>query len=557
MTVRFVSYFDYVHHEPVLPPSEGGRETRRHPVAIVGGGPIGFALALGLARHGVRSVVIEADDSVCTGSRAGCVTRRSIEIFEQLGMAAPVMRQGLPWSEGWSYYRTRPVFHLSMPEDPHARYPALVNIQQCYVEQYMVDAMAAHGDLIEVRWQNRVAAVEEHDDGVELEIETPRGGYRLAADRVVACDGAQSTVRKALGLRFVGTRYEARYVIVDIKLASALPPGRRAWFDPPSNPGATLLLHKHRDDLWRFDYQLRPEESADDAVRPENVLARVASHLELMGERGAWDPVWISLYRASALTLERYRHRRVLFAGDAAHLTPIFGVRGMNSGIDDTHNLAWKLALVARGLASERLLDSYSDERVFATRENLRHSSKSAEFMDPPSPAFAVMRSAVLELALRHEWVRSLINPRQSTAIGFPASPLNDPGDEASFAAGAAPGANVPDGELETAGGGGTHLSSLLGPRFTLLAFGDGAVAGDAAAALAARGVPARAIRIAAKAGEAALGDAAGAVAERLDAAPGTVYAVRPDGHVLGRWRQPEAATLDRAVERCLQGGAR
>lgn len=557
MSVRFASYFDYARHEPVLPPTEGGREARRHPVAIVGGGPIGFALALGLARHGVRSVVIEADESVCTGSRAGCVTRRSVEIFEQLGMAAPIMRQGLPWSEGWSYYRTHPVFHLRMPEDPHARYPALVNIQQCYVEQYLVDAMAAHRDLIEVRWQNRVAAVDERDDGVELEIETPRGGYRLQADRVVACDGAQSTVRKALGLRFVGTRYEARYVIVDIRLASALPPGRRAWFDPPSNPGATLLLHKHRDDLWRFDYQLRPEESAEAAVEPENVLARVRSHLELMGERAPWDPVWISLYRASALTLERYRHRRVLFAGDAAHLTPIFGVRGMNSGIDDTHNLAWKLAFVLRGLASEALLDSYSDERVFATRENLRHSSKSAEFMDPPSPAFAVMRAAVLELALGHEWVRSLINPRQSTAIGFPESPLNDSGDEAAFAGGAPPGANVPDGALEVASGASAHVSSFLGPQFTLLEFGDGEAARDAAAALVERGVPMRAIRIAPHASAHALGDPSGAVAGRLDAAPGTVYAVRPDGHVLGRWRRPGAATVRGAVERCLQGGVR
>jgi 3-(3-hydroxy-phenyl)propionate hydroxylase len=534
VTREFVSYFHYTHHEPVVPRLAAGRDPARAQVAIVGGGPIGLALALGLARYGVRSVVIEADDSVCTGSRAGCITRRSLEIFEQLGTAAPMMKQGLPWSEGWSYHRTTEVFHLRMPSDEHAKYPALVNIQQCYVEQYLLDGLARVPELVEIRWQNRVAEATPRADGVELAIETPRGGYRMAADWVVACDGARSTLRKALGLGFVGTRYEGRYVIVDIKMKSGLPPGRRAWFDPPSNRGATLLLHKHRDDLWRFDYQLRPDEDADAAVEPANVLARVQSHLDLMGERAPWNPVWISMYKASALTLERYRHGRVLFAGDAAHLTPIFGVRGMNSGIDDTHNLAWKLAYVVRGLGRERLLDTYSDERLHATRENLRHSSKSAEFMDPPSPGFHLMRAAVLSLAERNEWVRSLVNPRQSTAIGFPDSPLNDPDDEPAAAA-VAPGDNLPDAPLA-----GTHLSSLLGPHFTALV---GGTAGGAAAALADCRVPIE------------VREVSGIAAERLGLRPGTVVLVRPDGHVLARQRTFDPARIRAAVERCCQGG--
>jgi len=528
----FVSYFDYRQYEPLLPRLEHGRDPVRATVAIVGGGPVGFALALGLARYGIRPVVIEADESVCTGSRAGCITRRSLEIFEQLGAAAPMMRQGLPWSEGWSYHRTTEVFHLRMPPDAHAKYPALVNIQQCYVEQYLVDELEKLRDRIEIRWQSRVAEATPRADGVELAIETPRGGYRMNADWVVACDGARSTVRRALGLNFVGTRYEGRYVIVDIRMRSDLAPGRRAWFDPPSNPGATLLLHKHRNDLWRFDYQLRPDEDADAAVEPENVLARVQSHLDLMGERAPWNPVWISMYKASALTLERYRHGRVLFAGDAAHLTPIFGVRGMNSGIDDTHNLAWKLAFVLRGRARERLLDSYSGERLHATGENLRHSSKSAEFMDPPSPGFHLMRGAVLSLAGRNEWVRSLVNPRQSTAIGFPGSPLNDSSDEPAAAL-VAPGDNLPDAPL-----GGTHLSSLLGPQFTAL------VAGRADAGTLADGpVPV------------AVHETTGVAAERLGLRAGAAVLVRPDGHVLARHGAFDPARIRAAVQRCCEGG--
>ena len=541
MTVPFASYFEYTRFAPRLPPLGAGMEQKRHAVAIVGGGPIGFALALGLARHGVASVVLEADDSVCTGSRAGCVTRRTLEIFDQLGMAAPVLQQGLPWSEGWSYYRTTEIFHLQMPQDDDAKYPSLVNIQQCYVEQFLLDEIARHPELIEVRWQSRVAAVTPRAGGVELEIETPLGGYRLAADWVVATDGAKSTVRKALDLRMEGTRYDGRYVIVDIRMKSDLPAGRRAWFDPPSNPGATLLLHKHRNDLWRFDYQLREDEDGDEAMRPENVLARVQSHLELMGERHPWQPVWISMYAASCLTLTDYRHARVLFAGDAAHLVPIFGVRGMNSGIDDTHNLAWKLAFVIRGTAAEALLTSYTEERLFAMRENMRNASKSCEFMAPPSAAFKVMRAAVLGLAGRHAWVRSLVDPRQSTAIGYPLSSLNQAAAAGDFGAGPAPGANLPDGVADADG---AHLSSMLGAHFTALVFDSATAAALAPAARADARL--RVCRV----------DAGSAAARRLGGAAGTVFLARPDGHLLARWRRPDLRAISASINACCAGTA-
>jgi len=534
----FVSYFHYTQYAPVVPPLVRGREEKRHRVAIVGGGPVGFAMALGLARHGIACVVLEADDSVCTGSRAGCVTSRTLEIFATMGVADAVMRQGLPWSQGWSYYRTEEVLHLEVPQDAAARFPRLVNIQQCYIEQYMVDAIHAHyADLIDVRWQNRVQALRVSADGAELDVTTPAGDYTLAADWVVATDGARSTVRQALGARFVGTQYDGQYIIADIKMRSALPAGRRAWFDPPSNPGATLLLHKHRDDLWRFDYQLREGEDPQEAVKPENVLARIRSHLDLIGERAPWQPVWISLYRASCLTLENYRHGRVLLAGDAAHLVPIFGVRGLNSGVEDVNNLAWKLACVIQGRGSPSLLDSYTTERLFATRENMRHASKSAEFMAPPAPAFALMRAAVLGLADEHPWVRSLIDPRQSTTVGYPDSPLNQAGD-----AGFTHGPDSGFAFLDTALPDGSYLCQHMGPQFTALAFDapDGL-----AEALVQSDLPIKLLTLTAD----------GAAAERYDAKPGTVYLFRPDGNLLARWRSADAATLRHAVARCCQGG--
>lgn len=539
--MEFVSYFDYQRHAPALPPLEAGREVRRHAVVIVGGGPIGLGVAIGLARQGIASVVIEADDSVCSGSRAGCVTSRTLEIMEPMGAAQAIMRQGLPWAEGWSYHRTEEVLHLEVPQDELATFPRLVNIQQCYIEQFLVDAIDAHyAGLVDIRWQSRVDGIRTSSTGAELDVSTPLGEYTLEADWVVATDGARSTIRKALGARFVGTQYDGQYIIADIKMASTMAPGRRAWFDPPSNPGATLLLHKHKDDLWRFDYQLREDEDPEEAVKPENVLERIRSHLELIGERAEWKPVWISLYRASCLTLERYREGRVLLAGDAAHLVPIFGVRGLNSGMEDANNLAWKLACAIKGWAGERLLDTYTTERLFATRENMRHASKGAEFMAPPAPAFALMRSAVLGLAGRHPWVRRLIDPRQSTTVGYPDSPLNQPEPAGQFAGGPASGFAFVDGPLDD----GTPLCCRMGPGFVALAFDAPALAAEQLSLP--DGPQVELVPV----------SATGALASRYDARPGTVYLFRPDGNLLARWREVDAPTIQAAIARCCKGGA-
>jgi 3-(3-hydroxy-phenyl)propionate hydroxylase len=285
-------------------------------------------------------------------------------------------------------------------------------------------------------------------------------------------------------------------------------------------------MHRQPDDIWRIDYQLREDEDPEAEMDEARVRARVSAHLAMLGEAPDYDLIWTSVYRAHTLTLPRYRAGRVIFAGDAAHLVPIFGVRGLNSGIDDAGNLAWKLAAVLRGEGAEALLDSYSEERVFAARENIRQARKSTLFMTPPSRGFALLREAALSLAATQDFARALVNPRQTAAITFPASPLQTP-DDATWDAGPVPGATLPD--LKMPGG---HLLDHLRVWPLLLV------------------APAEALPPLRPRLDMLRLDPATAAALGLGARG--FYLVRPDGHVAARRHALDAAVFEAALARLM-----
>jgi 3-(3-hydroxy-phenyl)propionate hydroxylase len=508
----------------------------RVPVVIAGGGPVGLTLCALLARHGIASVVIEADAGYCTGSRAICISRRSQEILGWAGADKPLVETGLAWTGGRSYWRGTEVLRFQMPHEPAQRFAPMINIQQYRVERFAHEALQRAPQLAQVCWTSRVTGVRQNGEGVEVEVEQPQGRTTVQADYVAACDGGRSTVRELLGLQLEGTQYEGRYVIVDIVQKTRRAVERLAWFDPPSNPGSTILMHRQPGDVWRIDYQIRDDEDPAEAVKPQNVLPRVRSHLAMIGEDEPWEVQWISIYNAKCLTLPDYRQRRVFFAGDAAHLVPIFGVRGLNSGLDDAGNLAWKLASVIDGEAPDALLDSYSTERLHATRLNIAYGAKSTEFMAPPNFAFRLMREAVLRLAVSDDKVRPLINPRQSAPVEYDGSPLKEAEQGDWRNALARPGLPAPEALLQGVHGG-FHLTQCFGKDFVCLVFGDGPLP-EAVTELAAHGIAVLDIPPEA--------DSLGQARQRygLGAHGQGLVLVRPDGYVMGRWRGLDPAPL-------------
>ncbi|MDN5507306.1 MAG: FAD-dependent monooxygenase [Comamonas sp.] len=551
-------YYQYQVHQPWLACRNPGEQN--HPIVIVGTGPVGLTTALEIARHGQRCVVLESELQVSEGSRANVFTRRSMEILQQVGVAQRVTETGLPWCYGNSIYRGQRVFRMENARADDDRFFPMINLQQQYLEEYLVDAVQAN-PLIELRWGNRVNKVEQKGEQAWVEVDTPEGSYELRADWLVACDGARSGIRTAMNLLMEGASYEGRFVIADIRIDLPLPTERLAFFDPTWNPGNTILMHREPHGIWRVDYQLPAGEDPEDALRPESLKARIDAQLEMIGFGGTpWEMDWSSVYSARALTLPEYVHGRVIFAGDAAHMLPIFGVRGANTGFQDAQGLGWRLALVAKGAASAALLQSYSSERVGAAREIVEEAGKSTRFMAPPSRGFRLLRDAVLSLSLSQPFVGPLYHWRTSRPHEYGSSPLNSMGDDnLLFKAGPAHGApplNVrfaPD----------SYLLDHLGGGFDLLYFTSGkAIAAElqaVAAGVRARGVAVRLIAVsshvagAIEGADLVLDDSEGRCRARYGVmADGAAYLLRPDQHVCARWMALDANRLQAAFKAAL-----
>ncbi len=498
------------------PPELGGAQRSAARVAIIGAGPVGLALAIDLALHGVHSIVLDDNNVVSVGSRAICWSKRTLEIFDRLGIGERMVAKGVTWKVGRLFHGDKEVWSFDLlPEKGHKN-PAFINLQQYHVEQYLVERCADFPALIDLRWKNKATGLIQGDGNVTLAVATPDGSYALAADYVVACDGARSPARAMMGLEFEGRLFEERFLIADVEMKIEQPSERWFWFEPKFHPGQSALLHKQPDNIYRIDLQLGPDADPDLEKQPARVIPRIE---KAVGHRN-FELDWVSVYTFQCRRLERFVHNRVIFAGDSAHVVSPFGARGGNGGIQDADNLGWKLAAIVKGNAAPALLETYNEERVHGADENIRNSSRTSNFMSPNSAAERMFRDEVLRLAGTMPFARRLINSgRLSQPCSLAGFSLQTENENAPLR----PGSPCPDAPF-----GNGFLLDQLGGEFKLFCLG-------AKPNQIPEGLPV--IEGSSEIQSARYGG-------------GWTYLVRPDQHVAAAWRNPTLAEISAALEK-------
>lgn len=517
-TIRFAPPYD-LPHWPFTPPAEltEGRVIR-HPVVIVGAGLAGLTMACDLAQRGIRAVVLDEDDTIGVrgaSSRGICYAQKSLEIFERLGLYERIRDKGITWSVGRTFSGNDEVYRFDLQTSSVSRQPPFINLQQFYLEWFLVDRIHALGTT-DLRWKNMVRQVTPQNDHVALTVETPQGDYTLEADWLIDASGANSGIRRQLGVAAQEALGSDRWCITDLRFKKPLPTERWTWTDAPFNEHRAVWQHLMGDGVWRIDYQMSPDSDPQEVSKPEVAAARLR---EQLGPDVDVEFVWIGPYQYRDLLLDEFRHGRIFFIGDAAHVVSPFGARGGNTGIQDAANLGWKLALVLTGRADQRLLDSYQAERRPAAVENLQVTGRTARFLAPRSSVEHRLRRAAIALARRHAFARTLVNTgRMSAANAYP------------------PSAWLPDGarSLQNIAFDDTSIMQLLreGTRFLCLWVGTPPAT---VLALADRlPLTVRAI------------DADNPVARHLGAGAGTAIVIRPDAYLAAAIDAADATALQR-----------
>jgi 3-(3-hydroxy-phenyl)propionate hydroxylase len=502
-----------------------------HPVIVVGGGPVGLTAAIDLAQRDVPVVLLDDADRIGEGSRGICYAKRTLEIWDRLGVADRMRTKGVTWKIGKVFFANDLVYQFDLLPEAGHKMPAFINLQQYYVEKFLVERAETLANL-ELRWRHKVTGIARHPDHALLTVETSDGPYSVSADWVLACDGGRSTIRSLLGLEFVGEAFADKFLIADVRMTAPFPSERWFWFDPPFHSGQSALLHRQPDDLWRIDLQLGHTADAELEKRPDKVIPRIE---RMLGHRN-FELEWVSVYHFDCRRLENFVHDRVIFAGDAAHQVSPFGARGGNSGVQDADNVGWKLATVIKGEAPPALIATYDLERCQAADENIGHSTRSTDFIAPRSATERLFRDAALGLARCTEIGRRYVNSgRLSTPTTYD-TPLSTP-DESAFAGSAKLGAPLPDAPLRDRARAAIWLLNALGPGFTVIWAPDNVQ-------------PPAVVNAAHLAIGQDVHDAEGLLAQRLDVQPGSTYVIRPDQHLCARFRGYDPVKVLAAIDR-------
>lgn len=521
-------------------------------VAVLGAGPVGQTAALLLARWGIPVVIVDSRTSRdLVGSRAICQQRDVLDVWDSVGAGARLAAEGVTWTTARTFYGNEELSAIRFQDNGQSSFPPFVNISQSRTEQ-VLDECIANSPLIEMLWDHRVVGLRQWSDKVEITCETPSGTKTVSAAYVLAAPGAKGeSVREMLGVTFDGKSFDDQFLICDIRTDL---PGweqeRRFYFDPTWNPGRQVLIHPCPNETFRIDWQVPPGFDLDQEEASGALDQRIR---QIIGNHD-YSIVWKSVYRFHSRVVDRMKVGRVLLAGDAAHLFAPFGARGLNSGVLDAENAAWKLAFVLHGWAGEELLESYHIERHAAAMENLAVTSGTMDFLVPSDESARKRRSDLLESAKKNQSAREMVDSgRLAEPFWYVDSPLTAANDRRQFTGRPpkgyvpppCPGVLVPDCPLTMANKPDiVRLRQLLREGITVL-LGDAVDMVDTATAFKGASAPISVFRLKEL-------DSNGAISSVLTARPDEVWIIRPDAYISAIVEIPLPETLDQIVGRLM-----
>lgn len=558
-------YHPYVNpvYEYQRSPDQDKQSATHHPVIIIGAGPCGLSAAMDFATHGIPCVILDDNNTVSVGSRAICFAKRTLEIFDRYGCADRMVDKGITWKQGKVFFKDDLVYKFDLlPEEDH-KYPAFINLQQYYVEEYMVDRCKDFPE-IDLRWLHKVTNVDSQPDLTTIDVETQDGKYQLTCDYLLVADGANSPIRSQLGLESKGQVFQDRFLIADVHMESDFPNERWFWFDPPFHPNQSVLLHRQADNIWRIDLQLGWDADPEEEKKEENIRPRLEA---MLGKDKKFELDWASVYTFQCRKMDDYIHNRVFFIGDAAHQVSPFGARGANGGVQSVENLVWKIRYVMQGNAPYKLISTYNDERQHGAAENILNSTRATDFITPKSHISKVFRDETLELAKQYEFARKLVNSgRLSVPCSYPDSCLNSENTDA-FESDMASGVVCKDAPVHV-NGNDTWLLNQLGIDFTLMVNIDVPESEQAALkalllsivelsptvniVMSTRATASALAELANNSKITLIQDSKNVVSQRYDLSPGSAYLIRPDQVVCARWKAPSLEKVKEALQRAL-----
>lgn len=390
-------------------------QSTHYPVAIVGAGPTGLTLANLLGVYGVDCVVIERNSATVQEPRAVSIDDESLRTMQAAHLVEEVMSQTVA-GYGSHYYSARGrCFAKVQPTEQPYGFPRRNAFRQPILERQLRESLARFPQVTPL-FTHELMSFSQTDDIVTLRLRHDGAEREITADYLIACDGASSTVRRALGIAMGGSTFRERWLIIDLENSPVTSPHTKVF----SNPARPCIALPGPDLTRRYEFMLHDHERDEDFLKPDMVHHLMATHEAAPHSR----IVRTVVYTFHARLAERWRERRVFLAGDAAHLTPPFAGQGMNSGVRDAFNLAWKLAAVTQGRLGPGLLASYEPERRDHVWAMVEFALNIGRVLAPPNAlaAFAIewgFRALALVPKARDYIAQMKFKPPPRFAAGF------------------------------------------------------------------------------------------------------------------------------------------